>query len=200
MSKSNWKGSAAWGAAQDFTNILENNCLVLSSENKDFSEDYVLQQLGTSTGLTHLNIGIKFNYAWNVNSFSSTEFGAVVRADNFTSGTTLPSLAQNAYIGKVNTFTRTAYLCKRQNNALLTLYSSSVDPQAISPETKNTFELKSYSTDVPVVELILNNRVIISYRDTSRTPLNSGYVGLHCSTGNVYVTSVVLLEYSESGT
>lgn len=199
MSKSNWKGSAAWGAAQDFTNILENNCLVLSSENKDYSEDYLLQQIGTSTGLTYLNIGIKFNYAWNANSFSRTEFGAVVRADNFTSGTTLSALAQDAYIGKINTGTRTAYLCKRQNNSLLTLYSASLDRTAISSETKNTFELKSYSTEVPVIQLILNNVLIISYRDTSRTPLNTGYPGLHCSTGNVYITSVVLLEYNESG-
>ena len=199
MSKSNWKGSAAWGASQDFTNILENNCLSLSTENKEFSEDYILQQLGTSTGLTHLNIGIKFNYAWNKNTLSRTEFGAVVRADNFTSGTTLSSLAQNAYIGKVNTFTKMAYVCKRQNNSLLTLYSKSIDSLSVSPETKNSFELKSYSTDIPVIELILNGRIVISYRDESRTPLNSGYVGLHCSAGNVYVTSVILLEYDQDG-
>ena len=91
MSKSNWKGCAAWQAVPDYTNILENSCLYLTTENKDFAEDYILQKLGTSTGLTYLHIGIKFNYAWPSTSGTTiSEFGAVVRADSFTTGTTFP--------------------------------------------------------------------------------------------------------------
>ena len=70
---------------------------------------------------------------------------------------------------------------------------------ALSNGTKNTFELKSYGTDEPFVKLLINGETIISFNDTSPFPMNTGYVGLHCSTGNVYVTSLVLLEYDSKG-
>ena len=128
MSKSNWKGSAAWQAVPDPTNILENTCLQLIPERNGVAEDYILQKIGTSTGLTYLNIGIKFNYAWPTNAQNSTdaEFGAIVRADNFTTGTTYCSMAENAYIGKLNKSDSTVYLCKRHNNSLLTIMTESI--------------------------------------------------------------------------
>lgn len=200
MSKSNWKGSAAWQAVPDPTNILENTCLQLIPERNGVAEDYILQKIGTSTGLTYLNIGIKFNYAWPTNAQNSTdaEFGAIVRADNFTTGTTYCSMAENAYIGKLNKSDGTVYLCKRHNNSLLTIMTESISSGVLSG-TKNTFEMKSFGTETPIIQIIINNSIVLSYSDDTPTPLNSGYVGLYSSSGETYITSLVLLEYDEDG-
>lgn len=206
MSKSNWKGSAGWGAGEDFTNILENNVLELvpgkGTNDKDiaFAEDYVLQQFGTSTGLTYTNIGIRFNYAWDtVSGTTLSEFGGVVRAHNFTSGTTFAAIAANAYIGSINLQTKSASIVKRQNLSAVTINTKYIGNSFFNKGCVNTFEVKCYGENTPTIDIIINRNTVLTVRDDSASPFNEGYPGLTCSSGSVYVTSVILLEYTSDG-
>jgi len=200
MSKSNWKGSGGWGAEEDYTNILENNVMKLVPGEGDFAEDYILQKIGTSVGLTHVHLGIRFTYAWDtVFESEDTEFGAVLRAHNFTAGTTFASVASNAYVGRINKKTKTATIGKRVNSSFVTLYSKFVGNNIFLDGTRNTFEFKCYGS-TPELELIINDSVILAMTDSAPEPFNSGYPGLQCVAGNVYVTSVILLEYTPTGT
>lgn len=211
MSRSNWKGTAGWGAIADPTQLMTGNVLVATAGVTAVNEDYLQQIPSTGATFSVTNYSVRLNYAFptyvDTTTASNMSIGLMSRTGAFGTSAAVAGLtAQSGYIGRLNQANGLAEIIKRDQvtgtGGVDTILHSAILPSsAFDFGVLHTLEFKcigDLSSGV-TLELSVDNSVAVSIGDLSSSPHTSGYAGIQIMSGTTYADNFSVLEYTSSG-
>lgn len=211
MSRSNWKGTAGWGAIADPTRLMSGNVLVATAGTTATNEDYLLQIPSTGATFGISNYAVRINYAFptyvDSTTASNMSIGLIARSGAFGTDAAVAGLtAQTGYIGRLNRATGKAEIYRRNQvtgtGGVDTLLHSAIIPtSSFDFGVLHTMEFKCVgdASNGVTLELSVDDTVAVSIGDTASAPLTSGYAGMQILSGTTYADNFTVLQYTTSG-
>lgn len=198
MAKSNWYGSSGWTAINDPTGVLDGRVLVVAAGSSAVAEDYLTQNVGTSTTFSTVHYEAGMDYAvFQSSDVTNIKFGLIARAGNF-GGT--PTLSRNCYIGTIDVGNQTASLIRRYGEVETILTSAGLtNSNAYSIGTRHNISLTAVGVTSVNLSLKVDGIELCSIGDTGSEKLVSGYPGIYDSSGTIYADNFTIQEYTLSG-